>query len=123
MTETRKLENFHILLWLLKDMSWLMTWRSLGIFMIIPTLGFAILITWRARNFKSELFHNLAVICWISANSFWMVTEFFGLGEQLKHFAIIPFAIGLILIVTYHVKKFLQDSAKKNNGKILRNSH
>ncbi len=96
MLETRKLENFHILLWLLKDMSWLMTWRSLGIFMIIPTLGFAILITWKARNFKSELFHNLAVICWISANSFWMVTEFFGLADQLKLFAIIPFAIGLI---------------------------
>lgn len=110
MLETRKLENFHILLWLLKDMSWLMTWRSLGIFMIIPTLGFAILITWRARNFKSELFHNLAVICWITANSFWMVTEFFGLADQLKFFAIIPFIIGLVLIVTYHVKKFFKHS-------------
>jgi len=117
MVETRKLENFHILLWLLKDMSWLMTWRSLGIFMIIPTLGFAILITWKARNFKSELFHNLAVICWITANSFWMVTEFFGVSDPLKFLAIIPFAIGLVLIVTYYVKKFFHESVKKNNSK------
>ena len=40
----RKFENFHILLWLLKDMSWLILWRALGIFMIIPTFGFAIYI-------------------------------------------------------------------------------
>ena len=112
MFSTRKLENLHILLWLLKDMSWLMLWRPLGILMILPTLSCAIIITWKLRNHKSELFHNLAVICWISANSFWMIVEFFSLGEALKTLAIIPFSIGLLLIVTYYFKKFLQDKKR-----------
>lgn len=98
----RKFENFHILLWLLKDLSWLMTWRSLGIFMIIPTLGFAIFITWKEKESTSDLLHNLAVIFWIMANSFWMITEFFGLEAQLKIFALIPFSIGLLFILTYY---------------------
>lgn len=100
--KTRRIENFHILLWLLKDISWLMTWRSLGIFMIIPTLGFAILIAWKSRESRSELFHNLAIIFWITANSFWMITEFFGMEDELKIFAIIPFTIGLCFIVSYY---------------------
>lgn len=112
MFSIRKLENLHILLWLLKDMSWLMMWRGFGIFMIFPTLACAIIITWKSRNYKSELFHNLAVICWISANSFWMITEFFGLEQQLKIFAAIPFSIGLILIITYHLKKFIKEKNK-----------
>ncbi len=101
---TRKLENFHILLWLLKDLSWMMTWRGLGMFMIIPTLSFAFLITWKSRREASELLPNLAIICWISANSFWMTTEFFELEAQLKIFAAIPFSIGLLFIGIYYFR-------------------
>ena len=104
MNQIRKLENFHILLWLLKDMSWLMLWRPLGIFMIIPTLGCAFLITWKNRHLESELYHNVAIIFWISANSIWMITEFFGLEHELKIIAIVPFIIGLIFIAAYYVK-------------------
>lgn len=105
MKTIRKYENFHILLWLIKDMSWLMSWRILGIAMIFPTLICAIFIAFSTRNIKSELYHNLAVICWICANSFWMITEFFGLEEQFKTYAIIPFLLGIVFIFSHYLKK------------------
>ncbi len=84
-----------------------MMWRGFGMFMIIPTIGFALFITWKSRHSTSELFHNLAIIFWIIANSFWMAVDFFELEEKTKNFAIIPFSIGLILIVTYNIKALL----------------
>jgi len=107
MNKTRKLENLHILLWLLKDASWLLMWRGFGIFMIIPTIGFAILITYKSRKSRSELFHNLAIIFWIIANSFWMLVEFFD-HENWRIYSIIPFAIGLIIILLYYFEEFLK---------------
>ena len=74
----RKLENLHIVFWLFKDISWCMIWQTLGIIMVIPTLSVAIYIAYRTRNIKAELAHNLAVAFWISANSYWMISEFFG---------------------------------------------
>ena len=71
--------------------------------MILPTLTCAIIITWRKREFKSELYHNLAITFWIMANSFWMITEFFGMEAQFKIFAISPFSIGLLIIVNYYL--------------------
>jgi len=49
----RQMENMHILFWLLKDISWCMVWKPLGILMIAPTLGIALVITWRTRVLKS----------------------------------------------------------------------
>ena len=46
-------------------------------FMILPTLSLAIYITWKNRAERAELFHNLAVCFWISANSIWMYGEFY----------------------------------------------
>src|SRR5580765_3930572 len=63
----RRMENMHIAFWLMKDISWCMIWKVLGIAMIIPTLSIAIAIAWRTRDIKSELAHNLAVAFWISA--------------------------------------------------------
>ncbi len=72
----RKIENLHILFWLLKDLSWAMLWKPLGLLMIVPTIGAALLITWQTRHIKSEFLHNLAVDFWILANAYWMITEF-----------------------------------------------
>ncbi|WEK35764.1 MAG: hypothetical protein P0Y53_25035 [Candidatus Pseudobacter hemicellulosilyticus] len=99
----RRIENLHIFFWLLKDICWCMTWRTLGIIMLIPTLTVAILITWQTRKLKAELFHNLAVAFWICANGYWMIIEFFGYDEQLRIFTVIPFSIGLFFIVIYYV--------------------
>jgi len=106
----RRLENLHIVFWLFKDISWCMIWRELGITMIIPTLTVAIYIAYRTRDIKSELAHNLAVAFWISANSYWMISEFFGFDNvkifgayEGKHLAMIPFTIGVIILAWYYL--------------------
>lgn len=106
----RKMENLHIVFWLFKDISWCMTWRYLGIAMIIPTLIIAIVISWRTRQYMSELCHNIAITVWITANSYWMISEFFHFDGIIiygdityKYLAIIPFAIGILLLAYYYL--------------------
>ena len=105
----RKMENLHILFWLIKDISWCMIWKPLGIAMIFPTLIIAIVIMVRTRQLMSELCHNLAIVLWISANSYWMISEFLHFDAiplfgtyTFKHLAIIPFTLGLICMVYYY---------------------
>ncbi len=98
----RRTENLHIVFWLIKDLSWAMLWKPLGLFMIIPTLGAGLLITWQTRHIKSELLHNLAVDFWILANAYWMVSEFFSTDESLRFYTVIPFSIGIIIISYYY---------------------
>ena len=105
----RRLENLHIVFWLFKDISWCMLWRQLGIAMVIPTLAVAIYISYRTRRIKSEFAHNLAVAFWISANSYWMISEFYGFDEtkivgpyEGKHLAMIPFSIGVLILAWYY---------------------
>ena len=106
----RKMENLHIVFWLFKDIAWCMIWRPLGVAMIIPTLLIAILISWRTRQYVSELCHNLAITVWIMANSYWMISEFFHFdslpvagGFTFKHLAMIPFLIGISLLLYYYL--------------------
>jgi hypothetical protein len=106
----RRLENLHIVFWLFKDISWCMIWKVLGIAMIIPTLAVAIYIAYRTRQIRSELAHNLAVAFWISANSYWMISEFFGFDDvtilnnyEGKHLAMIPFLIGVAILSWYYL--------------------
>ncbi len=105
----RKMENMHIAFWLMKDISWCMIWRELGIAMIVPTLSVAIWISWRTRQIKSELAHNLAIVFWISANAYWMISEFFHFDTlQIwmdftgKHLALIPFSTGALILLYYY---------------------
>jgi hypothetical protein len=106
----RKMENLHIVFWLLKDISWCMVWRPLGIAMIFPTLIIAIVIAWRNRQYMSEVCHNVAIVFWITANAYWMISEFlhfdtFALfGEYtFKHLAIMPFATGILILAYYYL--------------------
>ncbi|MEB3246000.1 MAG: hypothetical protein VKJ06_08470 [Vampirovibrionales bacterium] len=101
-SQIRRYENLHIVFWLLKDLSWCMLWKPLGVAMIIPTLALALHITWKTRHHESEWIHNLAVICWITANAYWMVVEFLGYDETLRWFAFIPFISGITLICGYY---------------------
>jgi len=109
----RRTENLHIVFWLMKDISWCLMWRTLGMIMIVPTLGAAIFITWRSRDNRTDLAHNLAVVFWIAANAWWMITEFFGFDETPlwqgvdgRHFALIPFLIGAAILVWHYVDEF-----------------
>ncbi|MDB5192946.1 MAG: hypothetical protein JWQ96_2509 [Segetibacter sp.] len=102
-TRFRKLEKLHIVFWLLKDLSWAMLWKPIGIIMIIPTVGAALLITWQTRHIKSEFLHNLAVVFWIFANAYWMIVEFYSTDDSLRFYTAIPFSIGLIIIAYYYL--------------------
>ncbi len=106
----RKMENLHIVFWLFKDIAWCMFWKPLGMVMIIPTLAISIIIAWRTRNIVSELCHNLAITVWISANSFWMCSEFLGYDNTIvfgnttvKHLAMIPFVMGVLILAFYYL--------------------
>ena len=106
----RKMENLHIVFWLFKDVSWCMVWRPLGIAMIFPTLIISIIIALRTRQYMSEVCHNLSIVFWIAANSYWMISEFFEFDSIVivgsftyKHIAIIPFIIGLLILGYYYV--------------------
>lgn len=112
----RRMENMHIVFWLVKDISWCLIWRELGLAMFIPTLTIAIIIAWRTRSIKAELAHNLAIAFWISANGYWMISEFFGFDEHIvwawvtgKHLALIPFFIGLFILLFYYTIQFPKD--------------
>ena len=114
----RKMENLHIVFWLFKDVAWCMVWKPLGIVMIVPTLVISMLIAWRTKHIVAELCHNLAITIWISANSYWMLSEFTGIDTKplfgsytFKHLAIIPFVIGIIILGYYYL--YYQFSNKK----------
>lgn len=106
----RKMENLHIVFWLFKDLAWCLGITYLAVGMIIPTMIISILIAWRTRKMVSELCHNMAIAIWISANSFWMISEFFHFdtviafgGITYKHLAVIPFVIGLMFLGYYYI--------------------
>ena len=110
-TTYRWVENGHILLWLIKDTCWALVWRPGGIFMILPTLCVAIYILWKSRHIRAELFHNLAICIWISANSVWMVGEFF--AKETRPYAVVLFLCGLSLLLIYYVFFFANDKRKE----------
>lgn len=51
--------------------------------MIIPTITLAFYITWLSRNDRFHFLPNLSVVLWISANSLWMLDEFFEVGLMI----------------------------------------
>ncbi|MBL7800605.1 MAG: hypothetical protein JNL95_07745 [Chitinophagales bacterium] len=103
----RKYENLHILIWLIKDLCWVTLSRQVGVAMIIPTLSMAIYITWVNRKTWSELAHNLAICCWICANSSWMIGEFY-FQDGLRPYAISFFVIGLVIVSVYYLSLMLK---------------
>ncbi|MFT4024967.1 MAG: hypothetical protein QM664_14415 [Flavihumibacter sp.] len=105
----RRIENLHIVFWLIKDMCWAMLWKPLGLVMIVPTVSVAVLITWQTRHLRAELYHNLAVLFWITANVYWMITEFLELPDHTRYYAAIPFGIGLAIIAVYYLFMYKAD--------------
>ena len=126
----RKIENLHILLWLLKDVCWALNLKYPAIFMIIPTLWVAILITYQTRKISSEFFHNLAIDFWITANCTWMIGEFFNLDEHLlgeyglRQLSLIPFGLGLLILAYYYLilmhKKDFQEKVNQQTELVIK---
>jgi hypothetical protein len=117
--QIRKIENFHILLWLLKDLCWVTLSKTLGVIMIVPTLSLAIYITYKNRKDKAELVHNLAVCFWITANSVWMIGEFYLEDDAARTPATVFFVIGLLMMARYYFTVIIRlpDSLKEVNRK------
>lgn len=105
----RQYENLHILFWLIKDISWMMEWRILGMIMVAPTISIALFIAYKSFT-ETEFFINLAIAFWILANSYWMCCEFLG-HIELKNYAAIPFVLGFISTGYFYYKKQKEKSA------------
>ncbi|MDP1771806.1 MAG: hypothetical protein Q8L15_05930 [Methylobacter sp.] len=101
-TKLREYENFHIVLWLLKDTCWMMEWKLGGMIMIVPTILAAFHITWLGRKNTANLFHNLAICSWICGNAIWMIGEFF-FNDSFRPFSKVFFSIGFVFLAVYYV--------------------
>ncbi len=106
----RKLENIHIVFWLIKDMCWMLELKLLGALMIIPTLSLCVWIVLKTKQ-TNDIFVNLAVLCWISANSFWMLMEFFN-HNIYKNYATIPFGFGFLFVGVFFIKNINNENEK-----------
>jgi len=83
-------------------MCWVTGFKTLGTIMIAPTIVIAVVITWKSREVVAELCHNLAVVFWISANSTWMIGEFF-YNDTTRPYAIAFFSAGFISLGYYYI--------------------
>lgn len=100
----RKFENLHIVFWLIKDTCWMLELKILGAIMIFPTVALAVYLV--IKTFKlREVFINMSIFFWISANSFWMVMEFFN-NNEYKFFASIPFGLGFVFVAIFYIKVY-----------------
>jgi hypothetical protein len=110
----RKHENLHIVFWLIKDSCWMLEIKWLGALMIGPALFMAIRITYITRN-TLDFFINLAILFWISANSYWMISEFY-FDNEGKNLAGIPFGLGFVAVGIFYYKVFI---ARRKAGEPL----
>lgn len=120
MTPTvRVQENLHVLLWLLKDLCWLMEYRVAGLVMVLPTIAVAVLITWQSRADRRDLFHALAVTLWIMANSTWMIGDFF-FEERGHGIAQAFFLSGLGLLALFYLVLIPLDRRRARGNVVTR---
>ena len=98
----RKIENLHILLWIVKDACWVADFKIFGTIMIFPTVGVAVWLTIRMRDKYEELMHNLTVIAWICANATWMIGEFY-FDDGTRPVALVFFFIGISFLAIYYL--------------------
>jgi len=109
------LEMAHIPLWLIKDLCWLMTWRSIGLIIAVPTVLVAIVLAVITRYNQSRFLPNLSIAFWILANANWMLAEFFDL--PIRFYSIIPFLGGIIVFIIYLYQQLLNGWDMKDSSK------
>jgi hypothetical protein len=100
------LETIHIPLWLLKDLCWLMTYRSLGVVMAIPTIVVALMMVSVTYGDRDRFLPNLSIAFWILANASWMFDEFFSLG--IRSYCLYPFLAGILVFLIYVLLKLIK---------------
>ena len=100
------LETIHIPLWLLKDLCWLMTYRTFGVVMAIPTVLVALLMVYVTYGDKDRFLPNISIAFWILANASWMLDEFFVLG--IRSYCLYPFVAGIFVFLIYLLLKLMK---------------
>jgi len=100
----KKYDNLHIIFWLIKDSCWMLELRWLGAIVMVPTLYLALHIIFKTLHTK-DVFINIAIFFWITANSFWMMMEFFN-NDRFKNYSLIPFCLGFLFVGIYYLKSF-----------------
>lgn len=107
--QLKALDTLHIPVWLAKDIAWILVYKPLGIAMILPAVGIALHICLKTAQYKMLFYQNFAILCWILANSTWMLGEFFDLEYRVP--AVAFFIIG-ISAITWHY--FLEYKLRKS---------
>ncbi|MBK9727622.1 MAG: hypothetical protein WAS55_00140 [Saprospiraceae bacterium] len=96
------MENRHIILWLLKDVSWMLGLKIIASIIMVPTFLLAFYICYKSRKIASDFYHNLAVSFWIIANGIWMFGEFY-FENQTKTMALASFILGIVSLLYYYL--------------------
>lgn len=89
----RQLDDWHIPVWILKDTAWMLQIKPLGVAMIVPAVAISVWLCVKTYYIKSRFFSYVAVLCWISANSTWMLHEFYDWSILWAAFSL--FGLGL----------------------------
>ena len=96
----RKFESMHIVFWLMKDSCWMLEYKLLGTCMIVPTLFLAFYLAVKTYGTR-DFYINMSILFWISANSYWMIMEFF-FANYMKELAAIPFTLGFVFVALFY---------------------
>lgn len=102
----RKTENLHVVFWLIKDMCWMLEFKTAGTIMILPTLLMAFYVTYLSKNNIDLIIVNIAIIFWIAANSAWMLSDFF--LNIPKNISLLFFILGIITMLIYIFITFIK---------------
>ncbi len=111
----RKLENLHILFWLIKDLCWIQDFKLAGTFMFFPTFTVALWLTFKSRHNRVDFLHNLAVSCWILANTTWMIGEFF-FDDTTRPIATVFFVLGIIVLSFHYLPLIWRKSSDESQS-------
>ncbi|MCE3229108.1 MAG: hypothetical protein K0S32_3659 [Bacteroidetes bacterium] len=79
----------------------MMEFKTLGAIMIAPTLLLAVYLVIKTIGTR-DFYLNMAIFFWITANSFWMIMEFFN-DDMYRHYAAIPFGLGFVFVILFYV--------------------
>jgi hypothetical protein len=104
LAHVRRQENLHIVFWLIKDSCWMLEIKWLGALMVPPALFMAARICYLTRK-TEDLYVNLGILSWITANSYWMLSEFYD-ASQHKNYAGFPFALGFVFVGWFYYRQF-----------------
>lgn len=113
MDRIRKIENLYVVCWLMKDMCWMLAFKYLALFMILPTILLAVYVLVLSKKSMINLSVNISMICWIAANSAWMIHDFYMIIpiEVSK----VLFSTGIVTMLMYIWLVFVQPKLNKQN--------